>query len=50
MDNPKILITLGTRHRTTIKKTQKHNTTQKEKNEQHEPHQKPGVNLGAREG
>jgi len=40
-----------TRHSTKTNKTQKHNTTTENyKNEQHGPHQKPGVNPCAREG
>ena len=45
VDNPETLATLGTQG------VDKQNTTQhrKLKNEQHRPHQKPGVNLGAHE-
>jgi hypothetical protein len=40
-----------TRHSTKTNKTQKHNTTTENyKDEQHGPHQKPGVNPCAREG
>ena len=46
MDNPEKLATLGTQDKD--KQNQKHNT-ENYKDEQHAPHQKPGVNPDARE-
>jgi hypothetical protein len=64
IENPVPLAILGTRHRTKTNKTHKKNKKQKTKNkkqqhteqhrepkkdEQHRPHQHPGVNTGALE-
>jgi len=49
MDNPKTLSTLGTQDTGRRQATQKHKT-EEIKDEQHGPHQKPGVNTYASEG